>query len=94
MANEVQLSAEEQEIRAKGLIAAVTLPAGVTAIDVHLGPNHYGEASLWLQVQVRGELHPDRSEIERLTRFTTDLQDLVFRSGITLFPYTTLEQAA
>lgn len=79
---------------ARDILSRVQLPPEVTAIDLEVGPDHYGTSSLWLFFRIRPGLEADRATIKRLTDFSRQVQAQVIEGGVSLFPYTSLEDAA
>ena len=78
---------ELQLDKAKKAVAEVCLPPEIESLTVSLGPDSIGLPSLWLQLHVK-------KEVQRLTQFAREVQSAIIDKGITLFPYTSLEQAA
>jgi hypothetical protein len=85
---------DKQLAGAKRAVAQLLLPPEVESLTVSVGADAAGEPSLWLQLHVKKEVQPNAEEVQRLTKFARDAQSAVFDAGITLFPYTSLEQAA
>jgi hypothetical protein len=85
---------ERQLSEAKRTVAQVQLPPEVESLTISIGSDAAGEPSLWLQLHVKKEVQANREEVKRLTQFARDVQSTLINAGITLFPYTSLEQAA
>ena len=85
---------ELQLDKAKKAVAEVCLPPEIESLTVSLGPDSIGLPSLWLQLHVKKEVQPNKEEVQRLTQFAREVQSAIIDKGITLFPYTSLEQAA
>ena len=80
--------------RARQIVAMIPLPAEVVDIVLRKGRDWYGEAALWADIHVRNGIEPDRDTVKRLTDFSSDVQARLIEGGVTVFPYTNLEQAA
>ena len=80
--------------KAREIVSTIDLPPEITGIDIRSGTDLFGGPALWLALHVRDELEPDRDLVARLTDFGQDGQDRVVSGGVTLFPFTPLDQAA
>jgi hypothetical protein len=80
--------------KAQEVLDAIPLIPEVEKLSVKVGPDSYGESALWLQIHVRADISGTPDQIERLTEFGREVQAKIFDKGITLFPYTSMEQAA
>ncbi len=80
--------------RAREIVSGIQLPPEVSGIDLKTGPDHYGTPSLWLSLLVRSGIEADRNTVKRLTDFGREVQSRVIDGGVTLFPYTSLKEAA
>lgn len=89
-----QATPEAQKDQAQNILRRLQLPPEISDIDVRLGTDTSGEPALWLVFHVRPGIETGKSEVEKLTRFTYEVQSKIFDDGILLFPYTVLEQAA
>ena len=87
-------SAAEQLEKARTIIAEVSLPVEVAKIDLDTGTDFAGEPALWVFVHIQQDVRLDRQQVKKLTQFTRELQAKIIDAGLTLFPYTSLEQAA
>lgn len=90
----VERNTEAELEKAREIVATIPLPPEITGIDVRSGNDLYGDPALWLTLHVRDELEPDRDLVARLTHFGQDVQGRVISGGVTLFPFTSLDQAA
>jgi hypothetical protein len=78
--------------RAREIVATLSLPDEILSVDVTLGKDLYADDALWLNFHVKPKVKPDRLTIKRLTRFTQDVQSKIIEAGVSLFPFTQLEQ--
>lgn len=80
--------------KAREIVSQIQLPPEVTRIELKTGPDHYGTPSLWVSLFVTPGLEADRNTVKRLTDFGREVQARVIDGGVSLFPYTSLKEAA
>jgi hypothetical protein len=83
-----------QLAKAEEILKAIPLIPEVERLSVKVGPDSYGESALWLQIHVRADVSGTPDQIKRLTDFGREVQSKIFDNGVTLYPYTSLEQPA
>ena len=91
---EGQSAVDEQLKKAREIVSELALAPEVLSIGVSSGPDSTGEPSLWVSLNVSRDLQADKEQVKRLTSFARAVQGKLIDGGITLFPYTRLEQAA
>lgn len=80
--------------KAREIVSGIQLLPEVASIELKMGPDHYGTLSLWILLLVRSDVDADRNTVKRLTDFGREVQARVIDGGVTLFPYTSLKEAA
>jgi hypothetical protein len=80
--------------QAREVLDRMALPPELDRIETEIKNDADGQLALYLSFQVKDGATLDRESIPRLSRFMISVLDALLRSGISLFPYASLDQAA
>lgn len=87
-------SEQEDQIRTEAILKATPLPPEIESMSIELKNDHTGVPSMYLSFEVRGDVDLGAEKIDQLSRYMTGIVDKLLRSGISRFPYASLDQAA
>jgi hypothetical protein len=87
-----RLEVDRQKVQK--VLAQFTMPAEIERVETEYGPDSTGDPSVRLTFHVRNDAHIGQTELDRLTRFLSELTSALLQADIAGFPYTRLEQAS
>ena len=76
---------------AEKIVASLPTPPEVDRVDVAIGPDHQNEMALWFKLILKRDGAETSEALRSLRQYSNLLVDRVFASGITWFPYTSVE---
>jgi hypothetical protein len=94
MESSVSMTASQVLDQANAVVASLNLPPEIEAVVVGIGPDHEGDMALWFTLKVKQSTKDTTQAVRSIRDFAQKLQEKIFESGIGLFPYTSVEQAA
>lgn len=80
--------------KAREILKTLALPPEISAVRAEYGEDSSGSTALWIIVRLAAGAVAKRSDVKKITDFTGDVQTQLLHSGIELFPYVKLEDAA
>ena len=89
-----ETSTEIDHQRVYDILGRFTLPVEVDRLETVFGPDASGDASVKLTFHVRAKAHIGAEELERLSKFLSEVTSALLQADIGGFPYTRLEGAA
>ena len=87
-------SQQEDQTRATEILNETPLPPEIFDVAMDFRNDSSGQPSLYLSFQVKPDVTLDRESIARISRFMSGVLDRLLRSGISRFPYASLDEAA
>ncbi len=76
------------------ILARFALPSEIEKVDTVFDFDSTGDPAVHLTFHVRDDAHIGQEELERLTRFLSEVTRALLQGDIAGFPYTRLEQAS
>jgi hypothetical protein len=74
------------------ILARFSLPSEIEKVDTEFDLDSGGDPAVRLTFHVRDEAHIGQEELERLTKFLSEVTSALLQGNIAGFPYTRLEQ--
>ena len=88
------VKSEMDQQKVHDILAGFVLPNEIEKLDTVFGLDSTGDPAVWLTFHVRDTAKIGQNELERLTRFLSEVTSALLQANIAAFPYTRLEQAA
>jgi hypothetical protein len=94
MESTADLLQQTDEMKARAILNEIQLPPELAAISLERKNDSSGDPAIYISFQVKDEAVLDRETTMRLSRFMSSVAVEILKSGISLFPYVSLDQAA
>lgn len=94
MDNANLISPPDDQARAKAILDETPLPPELSTVTIELKDDYSGDPAMYLSFHVKDEVKLEDEHIARLSRYMMDVADRLLRSGVSRFPYVSLDQAA
>jgi hypothetical protein len=88
------ISQEEDQSRTTQILNESPLPPEIFDVAMDFKNDSSGEPSIYLSFQVKPGVVLDKESIARISRYMSGVLDRLLRSGISRFPYASLDEAA
>ncbi len=87
-------SLQEDQTRAKENLGQSPLPPEIYDVVMEFKDDSSGQPSIYLSFKLKPGAAVDQPSIARISRYMSGVLDQLLRSGISRFPYASLDEAA
>jgi hypothetical protein len=88
------LPEQEDQSKVKAVLEKNPLPPEIGQVEIQFKNDHDGTPAMYLSFELRVGALLGKEQIPRLSRYMSDVLDQLLRSGLSRFPYASLDEAA